>query len=152
MRVVLDTNILVRAAGPRGGPATDLFERLSDEHVLIVSPELLDELGRVMSYDRVRQIHLLSDAEIRAFVESIAAGGSVVSLPAPIPRVVPHDPDDDAVVATAVAGQAQVLCTRNRHLFHHSVVAYCVERGAKVMDDMELLNRLREEEQGLASE
>jgi predicted nucleic acid-binding protein len=63
MRVVLDTNILARAAGSRGGPAGELFERICGGQVLVVSPELLAELARVLNYDRVRRMHRLSDAE-----------------------------------------------------------------------------------------
>ncbi len=147
MRVVLDTNILARAAGSRNGPAGELFERILADHVLVVSLDLLAELARGLSYNRVRRMHQLGDAEIEAFIESIESGGTLVSLPTSIPRVVPHDPDDDAVVATAVAGQVQVVCTRNRHLFHEDVVAYCRQRGLEIMDEIELLNRLREEMQ-----
>ena len=106
---VLDTNILARAAGSRNGPAGDLFERICDDHVLVVSLELLAELGRVFSYDRLRRMHQLGDAGIEAFIESIESAGAVVSLPTPLPRIVPYDPDDDAVVAAAVAGRVDVL-------------------------------------------
>ncbi len=145
MRVVLDTNILALAAGSRKGPAGELFERICADHVLVVSLELLTELARVLSYDRVRRMHQLGEAGIEAFIESIESGGTVVSLPTPLPQVVPHDPDDDTVVATAIAGQAEVLCTRNRHFFHESVVAYCRQCGLELMNDIELLNRLRDD-------
>ena len=151
MRFVLDANILARAAGSRNGPAGELFERILADHVLVVSLELLAELARVLRYDRVRRMHQLDDEEIKAFIESIESGGTLVSLPSPIPRVVPDDPDDDAVVATAVTGQVQVVCTRNRHLFHDNVSAYCRHRGFEIMDEIELLKRLREGEQESAS-
>ena len=141
----------MRAAGSRNGPAGELFERILADHVLVVSLELLAELARVLSYNRVRRMHQLGDAEIEAFIESIESGATLVSLPIPMPRVVPHDPDDDAVVATAIAGRGHVLCMRNRHLFHESVVGYCRQRGLEIMDDIELLDRLREEEQEPAS-
>ncbi len=152
MRVVLDTNILTRAAGSRSGPAGEAFERVAAHHVLVVSLELLTELARVMSYPRVRQMHRLDDAEIETFLEGIETGGSLVPLPKPIPRIVPHDADDDAVVATAVAGQAEILCTRNRHLFHRDVLDYCRQHGVEVMDDIELLRRLRQVEAESANE
>ena len=148
MRIVLDTNVLARAVASPGGPAGECFERIAADHVLVVSLELLAELARALSYDRVRRMHQLNDAGIDAFIESIEGGATVVSLPPPLPRVVPHDPDDDVVVATAVAGRVEVLCTRNRHLFEESVVAYCHEHGIEIMDDIHLLARMRGREAG----
>jgi uncharacterized protein len=147
MRVALDTNILARAVSSPTGPAGELFERIAASHVLIVSPELIAELARILSYDRVRRMHQLSDEGINAFIESVESGATVVSLPNPLPRVVPHDPDDDVVVASAIAGGAEALCTRNRHLFHENVVAYCRQHLIEVMDDLELLARMRESNQ-----
>ncbi len=105
----------------------------------------------MLTYDRVRRMHKLNDTEVRAFIESLESGGTLVRLPTPIPRVVPHDPDDDAVVAAAVVGQAEVLCTRNRHFYNTDVVAYCRVHGVEIMDNVELLKRLREDEQRLDS-
>jgi putative PIN family toxin of toxin-antitoxin system len=144
MRLVLDTNILARAAGSPSGPASDLFERVCTDHVLIVSSELLEELARVLSYDRVRRMHQMNDAGIEEFIESIELGASIVSLPPSVPRIVPHDPDDDLIVATAVAGKGDVLCTRNKHLFHPNVVNYCRRHAIEIMDDIGMLKRFRE--------
>ena len=91
-------------------------------------------------------MHQLGEAGIEAFIDGIEAGAAVVSLPSAVPRIVPFDPDDDVVVATAVGGNADVLCTRNHHLFHQTVVDYCREHAIEVMDDLKLLAALREGE------
>jgi predicted nucleic acid-binding protein len=67
----------------------------------------------------------------------------VLLLPDPVTRVVPDDSDDDVIVATAVAGKADFLCTRNRHLFNTSVTDYCSQRRLQVIDDLQLLAMLR---------
>ena len=144
MRTVLDTNILACAVASPNGPAAEVFERVSADHVLVVSLELLAEVARVLSYDRLRRLHHLSESAIAAFVASIEAGSLIVPLPIPLPRVVPDDSDDDVLVATAVVGHANVLCTRNRHLFHEDVVAYCSRYAIDVLDDVEVLARLRD--------
>lgn len=146
MRVVLDTNILARAIGSRTGPAGELFERIAANHVLIVSSDLLEELSRVLQYDRLRRMHQRSDADIADLIANIRNGGREVPLPDHLPRVVPHDPDDDVVVATAIAGTADVLCTRNGHLFDERVISYCRQHAVEIMDDIELLALLREHE------
>ena len=54
MRAVLDTNVLVRSTKSGTGPAREvLLEFQSAEHVLLLSPWMLDELRRVLTYPRV---------------------------------------------------------------------------------------------------
>lgn len=145
MRVVLDTNVLARVVMSPAGAAAELFDRIRRSHTLVVSAEVTAELLRVLSYERVRHVHLLDDVALSHFVEEVEAGSLIVALADPIPRVVPGDPDDDHVVATAVAGAAEVLCTRNlKHLGHPDVVRYCRERSIEIMDDLALLTRLRQ--------
>ena len=66
MRIVLDTNILVRANAKAKGPARELLLLIvhSTEHTLLLSPFLLRELERVFGYDRVRAATKLTDAEV----------------------------------------------------------------------------------------
>jgi predicted nucleic acid-binding protein len=77
MRIVLDTNILVRANAKAKGPARKLLQVIvnSPEHVLLLSPFLLMELERVLSYDRVRAVVKLNDEEIAEYLSYLRAGG-----------------------------------------------------------------------------
>jgi predicted nucleic acid-binding protein len=54
------------------------------------------------------------------------------------------DPDDNFVVQTGVVGQVNVICTRDRHLLHTNVQAYCAQFGIRVLRDTELLDELRQ--------
>ena len=47
MKIVLDTNVLIAAFIARG-VCTDVFERVIDEHELLLSPFILKEFERVM--------------------------------------------------------------------------------------------------------
>ena len=121
MRIVLDTNILVRASAKARGPARELLSFIvnSTEHILLLSPFLLSELERVLGYGRVRTVTRLTEAEAAEYISYIRAKEvSEVVYPGPAPRVVPFDVDDDPVVHTAVVGRAEILCTLNRHFFH----------------------------------
>ena len=109
MRIVLDTNILVRANAKAKGPARELLQVIvnTPEHVLLLSPFLLMELERVLSYDRVRAVVKLNDEEIAEYLSYLRAGEvSEIVFPGPAPSVVPSDADDDPVVHTAVVGRA----------------------------------------------
>ena len=146
MRIVLDTNILVRANAKSKGPARELLLLIvnSPEHVLLLSPFLLKELERVFEYGRVRAATKLTDEEVAEYLGYIRARAvSEIIFPGPAPRIVPSDADDDPVVHTAVVGRAEILCTLNRDFYHASVLEYCKARGVLVGSDVAILEILR---------
>jgi putative PIN family toxin of toxin-antitoxin system len=146
MRIVLDTNILVRANAKAKGPARELLLLIvnSPEHVLLLSPFILKELERVFEYDRVRAATKLTDEEVAEYLGYIRARAvSEIIFPGPAPRIVPSDADDDPVVHTAVVGRAEILCTLNRDFYHTSVLEYCKARGVLVGRDVAILEILR---------
>ena len=148
MRIVLDTNILIRANAKARGPARELLQIIvaSADHTLLLSPFLLEELERVFEYERVRVASKLTDQEVAQYRSFLRARNiSEVVFPGPAPRVVPSDPDDDPVVHTAVIGRADALCTLNRDFYDPSVRDYCRERGVLVLNDVDLLHLLRAE-------
>jgi putative PIN family toxin of toxin-antitoxin system len=104
MRVVLDTNVLIAAFIARG-VCTDVFERVIDEHELLLSPFILKEFERVM----VRKFELDRDRVERA-VALLRRKGQVV-VPPPLDSPVCRDSDDDHVLALARDGSVQVLVT-----------------------------------------
>ncbi len=146
MRIVLDTNILVRANAKAKGPARELLLLIvnSPQHVLLLSPFLLKELERVFEYERVRIATKLTDPEVAEYLSYIRAGDvSEMVFPGPAPRVVPSYVYDAPFDHTAVVGQAYILCTLNRDFFHASVLEYCKERGVLVGSDVAVLDLLR---------
>lgn len=146
MHIVLDSNILARAVAAPQGPAGELLDRIRSPHALVTSSELLTELARVLTYDRVRQLHGLNDDAIERFLERVeAASFAVATPPESVPVIVPHDPDDNFVIAAAIVGKADVICTRDRHLLHADVQTHCSAHGIRIMDDIALLRLLRQE-------
>jgi putative PIN family toxin of toxin-antitoxin system len=144
MRILLDTNVLARAVPGSRGPAREVLELLAvSPHVLVTAPPLLDELTRALAYPRLRAIHALDDARIAAHVRDVEAASLVVPLTAPSVTAVQSDPDDNAVIAAAIAGQAEVICTRDRHFRRQDVLDFCAQHGIRIVDDLELLNELR---------
>ncbi len=145
MRVVLDTNILARSAYSLTGPAAEVLDRLSKPgHTLIASPFLLDELRRVLRYPRLQRLHGLIDMEINRFVADVAAVCLLVEPASTVAEgVVASDPDDNPIVAAAIIGQAEVLCTLDKHLHQLQVVEYRTKHGIRVMHDVSLLSLLR---------
>jgi putative PIN family toxin of toxin-antitoxin system len=131
MRVVLDTNVLVRATKSAAGPARKLLANLSSApHAIVTSSGLLAELMRVLEYPRLRAQHRLSRMEIEAFIGELFRIAEVVPLqPGKIGTTVPADPEDDLVIRTAVEGKADVICTLDHHFQHPAARAFlCATR------------------------
>jgi predicted nucleic acid-binding protein len=64
-------------------------------------------------------------------------------FPTAAQAIVIADPADDPVLATAVAGKANVLCTLDRHFTAPSVREFARRHDFELLNDVELLDRLR---------
>ncbi|MBM4365755.1 MAG: putative toxin-antitoxin system toxin component, PIN family [Deltaproteobacteria bacterium] len=104
MRVVLDSNVLVAALATRGACA-ELFARVLAVHEYAVDDNLKGEVVRVLR-DKFR-VPDARIAEVVALIESTAVSVVAPVLDAPACR----DPDDDRVLALALAFAADVLVT-----------------------------------------
>lgn len=77
---------------------------------LVVSPRLLDELSSVLR--RPKFNGFLAQSQIEAFVEAVEEVAAVVADSEPPERI--RDPDDDYLVALAVASEANTLVSGDR--------------------------------------
>lgn len=111
MRVVLDTNILISAfVFPGGTPEAVYRLALEGRISMITSPTLLAEFARVLSDKFGWNTRMVEGA-----VTQVARIGEVVR---PIERltVIAEDPSDDRVLEVAVAADAAVIVSGDRHL------------------------------------
>ena len=119
MRILFDTNILVRAAKPGAGPAREaVLLAVTSGHTLIVPEFVLAELRRALTYPRLRARYALQDEEIESYAVELQRV-SVSVDPAGVKlaeAVVCRDPDDEPVILSAIAGRADVLCTLDRDI------------------------------------
>jgi putative PIN family toxin of toxin-antitoxin system len=108
VRLVLDTNVLI-AAVVADGLCRDLVRRRLENHSLITSRTLLNELREKLEEKfvvKAKDIPFLSVYEARAELVE----------PAPLDANLCRDPDDVAVLATAIAGKADFIITGDQDL------------------------------------
>lgn len=116
MRAVVDTNVVISAAiSPTGAPA-HVMRRWRQRHfTAIVSPDLLDEYRRALSYPHLQARHGVSDAELDGLIQALRAVATVV-VPTQTLSIMQDDPSDNRVIECAVAGEVPFIVSGDRHL------------------------------------
>ena len=54
-----------------------------------------------------------------------------------------RDPTDVPVLGTALAGKADVLCTRDADLFEEKVRQFCAASGIQLLTDVEFIEKFK---------
>ena len=117
MRIVFDTNVLARAHQLAHGPARRaLLFVATGSDVLILSQYLLQELRRILAYPRVLKSSGLTALDISEYLDYLARVSTLVH-PLPVPEKLLRDPAGEPVLGTALAGNADVICTRDADFF-----------------------------------
>lgn len=119
MRVVLDTNVLISALlQPKGNPGKILEAAVDGRLTIVSSPRLLQELEGALSYPHIqkRLLESWTEDDLRSFLLSFRNTVTEVSHEPPWKNWVPDDPDDDWVVACALAGKADYIVSGDQHL------------------------------------
>jgi putative PIN family toxin of toxin-antitoxin system len=133
MRAVADTNVVVSGLLWPGPSRRILTLARTGQLELFTSPALLAELEDVLSRRKFSRRLDLAGVGLQDLVLGYAALARVV-LPAKIPLIIAEDPDDDEVLACALAAHAAVIVSGDRHVL--SLAEY---QGIRIMRPAELL-------------
>lgn len=143
MRIVLDSNILVRAFVSSRGLAHDLLlVILSSGHTLILSNEILTEVARVLRYPRLMAVHGESEETVYDFTGWLREAAEIIML-APLTHAPIRDRNDIFVLQTALSGEADVLCTGDRDFFEPPASIFLASCGIEVLTDAQMIRRLK---------
>ena len=109
MRLVLDTNVLI-AAFISHGVCNELLEHCVLNHEVVLSNFILGELK-----DKLTSKFKFTLREANAVVRLVKSRSEVVPT-SPLPAALCRDPDDDTIIATAIAGQCACIITGDKDL------------------------------------
>lgn len=135
IHATLDTNVLAPGIAGAGSASNRLFRLWRDDaFTLIISRHILDEPQRALQdpYFAAR----VPGAEVDEAMRQLTANATVVELSVEVQGVATH-PEDDLVLATAISGEASVLCTRDKQLL--KLRAF---EGIEILSPGEFLDRI----------
>jgi len=116
-RAVADTTVLVSAfLAPRGVASEFLRRARRGAFEIILAPAILDEMqDLLLRRPRLRRRYPYSDDRVQRYHRLLQATTSVVVDVPPLTGVV-RDPNDDMVIACALAAAADYVVTRDKDL------------------------------------
>jgi uncharacterized protein len=109
MKVLLDTNVLASTVATRGLCADVLREVLA-RHKLIVCPQILSELRRILR-DKFR-----TPSELIVDFVAMLQQDATSCKPGDVPNLDLKDKDDLGILAAARSGGAQIIVTGDKEL------------------------------------
>lgn len=115
MRVVLDTNVVASGLLWDGVPRQLLQAARNKQSRLFTSTTLLLELTDILERAKFARKLVAAQLSIDQLVERYALLTTVVH-PAVIVPAILDDPDDDQVLACAIAAAAELIVSGDRHL------------------------------------
>jgi putative PIN family toxin of toxin-antitoxin system len=115
VRAIIDTNVLLAGLLWHGTSHALLEYVRNGTLTLISSPALLAELAEVLERPKFGAILTGSNTSRERSLDEIQALTEVIT-PAPLPAPVCRDPDDDAVLALALAAQVDLVVSGDNDL------------------------------------
>jgi len=139
VRAVIDTNIWISAFLSPFGAAAKLRKAFADRSFEpVLSLPMFEELGEVLSRPKILEKYRLSADDIREFLSLLNERSESVNLDAKLSLC--RDPDDDAIIETAIISTVQYLVTGDNDIkSDRTITSYLMARGVAVVTVPEFL-------------
>mgnify|MGYP001562455824 CR=1 FL=1 len=115
MRVAIDTNVFISTIiKPENRVGMVVVRMRNGEYTLLYSQEMLEELTRVVTRDKIWKKYKLTDDTFNAFLNSIVEHGERVQVFTVVD--VCRDPDDNLLLSLALDGKADYIVSGDKDL------------------------------------
>ena len=116
LKIVIDTNVFVSATiTEKGKPAQILKVWREKKLEVIISPEILKEIGQVVFRHKIKKISFWTEKERYQFIEDLARICILTPGSLQLKQAVKHTQDHKFLVA-AIEGKADYIVSGDRHL------------------------------------
>jgi uncharacterized protein len=116
LKVVLDTNQFISGTISKHGPSASILNAWREHaYMLIICKAILDELERTLRYPRIIEEYGLGLGEVKKIVSFLEREALVIQK-IPEVNIVKDDPDDNKIIACALAAEADYIISGDKHL------------------------------------
>ncbi len=137
LKIVIDTNVFISATITEKGKPAQIAKAWREKKLeVIISPEILKEIGQVIFRPRIRKISFWTEKERYQFIRDLARICIVTPGSLELKQAVKHTQDHKFLVA-AIEGKADYIVSGDRHL--RDLGAY---KGIKIVSASEFLQIL----------
>jgi putative PIN family toxin of toxin-antitoxin system len=131
-RIVIDTNVLVSGIIQKKGFPYKVVKAWEDDNVVLIASEfLINEVSKVLHYEKIRLRYSLKDEEIKQVLLTLVRYSIFINDP-PKLNVIKEDLSDNNILAAAVEGKADFIISGDSHLLN--LVNY---KGIKILTPKE---------------
>ncbi len=115
-RVVIDTNVLISGIIQQSGFPFRVVKMWENSSVvLLTSAATIEEAERVLNYPKIKTSYKLTEDDINHVISNLIKY-SVLAGNLPGLNIIKEDPEDNYILATAVAGKADYIISGDKHL------------------------------------
>ncbi len=138
IRAVLDTNVLIAAViNVKSSVTQEIYQKFLTLHfILIISPEVLEEVEDLINRERIVKRHKRTINEREMIMSELASLSYIVSGITQVEVV--RDPDDNKIISAAYEGKADYIVSRDRDLLDLKE-----DSGIKIVTPEEFMGILR---------
>jgi len=112
----MDTNLWVSGLIWGGTPAQVIELAEQGKIKIICSPKMLEEIDRVLEYERLKRIYLNAGKAKEELLEKVLAIADFVADPPGKEQWIPEDEDDDKFIRLAIAEKIPIILSGDKHL------------------------------------
>jgi len=117
LRVVLDTHVVVSSLLSPLGPSARIMTAWRQFKMTLVSSQaILEEVGGVLNYPRIRAKYQIDDKDIDRLLNLLKKYAILAAGKGKVPGALPDDPEDEKFLECALEGQADVIVSGGHHL------------------------------------
>jgi len=137
LKIVIDTNVFISATITEEGKPAQIVKAWREKKLeVIISPEILKEIGQVVFRHKIKKISFWTEKERYQFIEDLARICILTPGSLELKQAVKHTQDRKFLVA-AIEGKADYIVSGDRHL--RDLGAY---KGIKIVSANEFLQIL----------